>query len=161
MGKNKYLDLFTDIMPSVDAGFKELWDAEGVDDNGRKEITGDLWNLVRFISSVSIDDRETQEHFLLTVNEFYNKNWNTIRKHPKLQWQSLCACAHESKKQFYHEYIPLKKQKDKKTEFLATLFPNMKMADVETLSAINTNKDIKVYCESLGWDKKAINEIKL
>ena len=47
------------------------------------------------------------------------------------------------------------------SEFLAELFPNMKRADIETLAAITTDKEIKQYCESLGWDKKEINGIKL
>jgi hypothetical protein len=37
----------------------------------------------------------------------------------------------------------------------------MTRADVETLAAITTAKEIKKYCEDLGWDKKAINGIKL
>jgi hypothetical protein len=69
-------------------------------------------------------------------------------------------CSHESKKTQFHEWLPLKKQKDKKTEFLAELFPNMKRSDLETLSAITADKEIKKYCEDLGWDKKQVNAIK-
>jgi hypothetical protein len=159
MGKNKHVDLFKDMIPAVDMGVKELWDA--ATEEGQKEIKGDLWNLNRYISSVKSNNRELQEHFVLTVNEFYNKNWNDISKHPKLQWQTLCLSSHESKKSQFHEWIPLKKEKNKRVEFLAGLFPNMKMSDVETLSEILTDKEIKEYCESLGWDKKAINGIKL
>jgi hypothetical protein len=159
MGKNKHVDLFKDMIPAVDMGLKELWDAASED--GRKEIKGDLWNLNRYISSVKSSNRELQEHFILTVNEFYNKNWAEISKHPKLQWQTLCLCSHESKKTQFHEWIPLKRERDKKTEFLMTLFPNMKVSDVETLAAITTDKEIKKYCEGLGWDKKQIADIKL
>jgi hypothetical protein len=139
-------------------GIKELWDA--VTEDGQKEIKGDFWNLNRYISNVKSNNRELQEHFLLTTNEYYNKNWNDIQKHPKLVWQTLCLCSHESKKTQFHEWLPLKKQKDKKTEFLAELFPNMKRSDLETLSAITTDKEIKKYCEDLGWDKKQVNAIK-
>lgn len=159
MGKNKHVDLFNDMIPAVDMGLKELWDAATVD--GQKEIKGDLWNLNRYISCVKSNDKELTEHYLLTVNEYYNKNWANISKHPKLQWQTLCMCSHESKKTYFHEWIPLKKEKNKKEEFLAGLFPNMKRADIETLAAITTDKEIKQYCEGLGWDKKAINGIKL
>lgn len=159
MGKNKEVDLFKDIIPAVDLGIKDLWDA--VSDEGRKEIKGDFWNLNRFISSVRSNNTDLQEHYLLTVNEFYNKNWNDIQQHPKLVWQTLCLASHESKKQQSHEYIPLKRQKDKKTEFLANLFPNMKLCDAEALAAITSDKEIKEYCESLGWNKKAVNGIKL
>ena len=103
---------------------------------------------------------EVQEHFVLTVNEFYNKNWANIAKHPKLQWMTLTMCSHESKKTQFHEWVPLKRAKNKKEEFLAELFPNMKRADVETLTSITTDKEVKQYCESLGWDKKQVNAIK-
>jgi hypothetical protein len=158
MGKNKHVDLFKDMIPAVDMGLKELWDAATED--GQKEIKGDLWNLNRYISSVKSSNNELQEHYLLTVNEFYNKNWANISKHPKLQWMSLTLCSHESKKAQFHEWIPLKREKNKKEEFLANLFPNMKRADIETLATISTDKEIKQYCESLGWDKKEINGIK-
>lgn len=159
MGKNKHVDLFKDMIPAVDMGLKELWDA--ATDEGRKEIKGDLYNLNRYISSVKSNNREIQEHYLWTVNEFYNKNWHNISDHPKLQWLTLCMCSHESKKTQFHEWIPLKKVKNKKEEILADLFPNMKLADVETLAAITTDKEIKEYCEKLGWDKKEINGLKL
>jgi hypothetical protein len=159
MGKNKYVDLFKDMIPAVDMNMKELWDA--TDENGQKEIKGDLWNLNRYISSVKTSNRELKEHYLLTVNEYYNKNWNEISKHPKLQWQTLCACGHESKKTHFHEWLPLKRGGNKKEEFLANLFPNMKRDDIETLAAVTTDKEIKEYCKELGWDKKEVNGIKL
>jgi hypothetical protein len=159
MGKNKHVDLFNDMMPAVDMGIKELWDA--VTEDGQKEIKGDLWNLNRFISNVKSNKREEQEFFVLAVNEYYNKNWAAIQKHPKLAWQTLCLCSHPSKKKFYHEYIPLKKEANKKEKFLADLFPNMKMSDVATLAAITTDKEIKEYAKDLGWDKKQIADIKL
>jgi hypothetical protein len=159
MGKNKHVDLFKDMIPAVDMGIKELWDAATED--GRKEIKGDFWNLNRYISVVKTNNRELQEHYVLTTNEFYNKHWANIQKHPKLVWQTLCLSSHESKKTQFHEWVPLKKAKDKKEELLAELFPNMKRADIETLAAITTEKDIKQYCEGLGWDKKQINAIKL
>lgn len=159
MGKNKHIDLFRDMIPAVDKGMKELWDA--APEEGRKEIKGDLWNLNRYISSVKSSNRELQEFYVESVNEFYNKNWNEISKHPKLQWQTLCACAYGDEKKQFHEWIPLKKEKNKKEEFLSNLFPNMKRADIETLAAITTDKEIKKYCEDLGWDKKEVNGIKL
>jgi hypothetical protein len=70
-------------------------------------------------------------------------------------------CSHESKKTFFHEWIGLKKQKNKKEEFLAELFPNMKMADIETMATITTDKEIKEYCANLGWDKSQVAKIKL
>jgi hypothetical protein len=156
---NKHIDLFKEIIPAADMGLKELWEA--APEEGKKEIKNDLWNLNRYISNVKSSNRELQEHFVLTVNEYYNKNWADIQHHPQLQWQTLCRCSHESKKTHFHEYIALKKQKNKKEEFLAGLFPTMKLADIETLAAITTDKEIKEYAADLGWDKKQIANIKL
>ena len=155
---NKHIDLFKEIIPAVDLGMKDLWDA--ATEEGRKEIKGDFWTLNRYISNVKTNSREVQEHFVLTVNEYYNKNWNDIQKHPKLVWQTLCVCSMGNGKTYFHEWIPLKKQKNKKVDFLAELFPTMKMADVETLAVITTDKEIKEYARDLGWDKKQIAEIK-
>src|SRR6056300_1090688 len=115
---NKHVDLFKDIIPSVDMGLKELWDA--ATDEGKKEIKGDFWTLNRYISNTKT-----------------------------------------SKKTQFHEWIPLKKQKNKKEEFLAGLFPNMKLSDVAALAEITDLKEVKKYCEDLGWDKKQVNAIKL
>ncbi len=79
MGQNKHVDLFKDMIPAVDLGLMDLWDA--VTEEGRKEIKGDFWNLNRYISNVKSNNKELQEHFLLTTNEFYNKHWNDIQKH--------------------------------------------------------------------------------
>ena len=156
---NKHVDLFKDMIPAVDMGIKELWDA--ATDEGQKEIKGDFWTLNRYISNIKSSDREMKEHYVLTTNEFYNKNWADIQKHPKLVWQSLCLASHESKKTQFHEWIPLKVHRNKKEEFLAEQFPNMKMADIETLASITTDEEIKEYALSLGWDQKQINAIKL
>ena len=130
MGQNKHVDLFKDMIPAVDMGLKDLWDA--ATEEGRKEIKGALWNLNRYISNVSVTanpyvqvkrpSREEKEHFVLTVNEFYNKNWNEISKHPKLQWMSLCVCNNENKQTYFHEWIPLKKEKNKKEKKQRVIF---------------------------------------
>jgi hypothetical protein len=54
----------------------------------------------------------------------------------------------------------LRRVPNKKIEFLGTLFPNTKWSDLVTLAEISTDKEIKQYCEELGWDKKQVNAIK-
>jgi hypothetical protein len=145
-----------DILAAVDLDGKEVWDE--LTPEQRKSVV--FFTLNRYLSNVS-GPRELQEHYILTTNEYYNKNLFLIMsKHPKLTWLTACVCSHESKKIHRHEWLGLKKEKNKKVEFLATLFPTMKYADIETLAAISTDKEIKQYCEDLGWDKKAVNGIK-
>jgi hypothetical protein len=153
---NKHIDLFKEMIPAVDMGIKELWDA--ATDDGRKEIKGDLWNLNRYISNVEIKDREIQEHFVLTVNEYYNKNWAAIAKHPKLQWMTLCMCSHESKKQYFHKWLPHKKVKSnsKRLDFLEELFPGRKEDEIELLSKLMTDKEIKILAKDHGMDDATI-----
>jgi hypothetical protein len=157
--KPRKIDLFKQVIPAIDQDGKDLWDL--MDDDQRAEVKQDFWVLNRYISCVKSSDPDVQEHFVEMVNEFYNKNWFVVQKHSKLQWLMLCMCSHPSKREFFHEWIPLKKAKDKKTEIMLDLFPNMKRADIETLSTITTEKEIKQYCQDLGWDKKAIDGIKL
>jgi hypothetical protein len=146
-----------DILAAVDLDGKAVWDE--ITDEQKKSVV--FFTLNRYISNVQ-GSRELTEHYLLVANERFNKNlFSIMSKHPKLTWQLACSCSHESKRIQTHEWLSLKRQKNKKEEFLAELFPNMKRDDVSTLSAITTEKEIKEYCEKLGWDKKAINGIKL
>ena len=71
--KNKHIDLFKEIIPCVDLNQKGLWDA--VDEDARKEIKSDLYNLIRYISGVKNASKEVQAHYVLTVNEYFNKNF--------------------------------------------------------------------------------------
>ena len=72
---NKELDLFKELIPSIDMGFKELYDAAGED--GKKDIKLDLWNLNRYISSVKGNFEKTALA-VFKVNEYYNKNFFTL-----------------------------------------------------------------------------------
>ena len=151
---NKELDLFKELIPSIDMGFKELYDAAGED--GKKDIKLDLWNLNRYISSVK-GNYEKQALAVFKVNEYYNKNWNVLggTNHVKLQWQLLCVAGNTGKTQF-HPWIGLKKKKDdssKAVKLLAQIYPDMKMDEVETLARISTKKEIKELAREHGYEK--------
>ena len=156
MSKQPGLKL-NEILAAVDLNGKEVWD--DLTEEQRKSVV--FYTLNRYISSVQ-GSREEKEHFVILTNEHFNKHlFLLLNKHPKLLWQLACSCGHESKKVFFHKWLKLTKSKDKREEFLGTLFPNMKKQDLQTLSAISTDKEIKEYCETLGWGKKEINAIKL
>jgi len=132
-----------DKLAAVDLGAKNLWD--DITDDQRKSLKSELFILNRYISNVKGQSRELQEHFVLTVNEFFNKHWNTLQKHPKLQWQLLCMCSHESRKIFFHEWIGFKRKKadTKRLKFLLELYPSKKQDELELLSELMTLKEIK------------------
>jgi predicted CopG family antitoxin len=145
-----------EILAAVDLNAKDAWN--DLTEEQRKSVV--FYTLNRYISNVQ-GSREEKEHFVLLGNERFNKNlFLLLNKHPKLLWQLACSCGHESKKIFFHQWLKLIKQKNKKEEFLAELFPNMKRQDVETLSKITSDKEIKEYCKDLGWDKKQIDAVK-
>lgn len=151
---NKELDLFKVLIPSIDMGYKDLYDAAG--DDGKKDIKGDLWNLNRYISSVN-GNFEKQALAVFKVNEYYNKNWNVLggTNHIKLQWQLLCVAGKTGKKEF-HPWIGLKKKKDdknKSVKLLSNIYPNMKLDEVETLARISTKKEIVALAQEHGYDK--------
>ena len=155
MAENKLK--LNEILAAVDMDAKYLWN--DLTEEQRKSVV--FFTLNRYISNVN-GNRELQEHYALLANERFNKNlFDLLNKHPKLLWQLACSCAHESKDINFHPWLKVKKEKNKKEEFLAKLFPNMKRDDLITLSEISSVQEIKKYCESLGWDKKDINAIKL
>ena len=153
MGKNKYIDLFNDMMPAIDLGIIELWDAS--DENGQKDIKGDLWNLNRYVSSVK-GSRDKQELAVFKVNEYYNKNWAVLgSNHPKLQWQLLCISGNTGKKEF-HPWIKLERKADsssKAVQFLMKLYPNKKLDEVELIARISTKEEIKQLAKEHGYEK--------
>ena len=151
---NKELDLFKELIPAIDMGIKELYDAAG--DDGKKDIKLDLWNLNRYISSVK-GNYEKTALAVFKVNEYYNKNWNVLggTNHVKLQWQLLCDAGKTGKTQF-HPWIGLKKKKDdssKAVNLLSQIYPDMKMDEVETLARISTKKEIKELAREHGYEK--------
>ena len=62
---------------AVDQNVKELWDA--MDADQQKSLKSELFILNRYISNVKSSDPEVQQHFVLTVNEYFNKNWNDLQ----------------------------------------------------------------------------------
>lgn len=149
-------------LAAVDQNIKELWDA--MDATQQKALKSELYILNRYISNVKSNKRDVQEHFVLTVNEYFNKNWNLLQKnHPKLLWMLLCMCNYNGETVFWHEWIGNKKESasNKKEALLMKLYPNMKYGDIEVLAKVTSNKELKEYCEELGWDKKEIAALKL
>lgn len=150
---NKYIDLFKEMIPAIDLGFKDLWDAAG--EEGQKEIKADLWNLNRYISSVE-GSRDDKEVAVVKVNECYNKNWAALGvKHPKLQWQLLCVAGNTGKKQF-HPWIGLKKAKGintKAVKFLEEIYPTKKIDEIELIARISTKAELEELARAHGYEK--------
>jgi hypothetical protein len=143
---------------AVDQNIRELWDA--MDDDQRKSLKSEFFILNRYISSAAGQKREIQEHFVLTVNEYFNKHWNTLQqRHPKLLWLLLCMCSYNGEKTFFHEWIGHKKKSglnNKKVRFLEEIYPTKKMDEIELLSQITTDKELKELARAYGMDEATI-----
>jgi len=150
---NKHIDLFKEMIPAIDLGFKDLWDAAG--EEGQKEIKGDLWNLNRYISSVK-GSRDSQELAVFKTNEYYNKNWAVLgANHPKLQWQLLCVAGNTGKKEF-HPWIGLKQAKgvnNKVVKFLEEIYPSKKIDEIELIARIFTKAQLEELARAHGYEK--------
>jgi hypothetical protein len=146
-------------LAAVDLGAKSFWD--DIDDTQRKALKSELYILNRYISNVKTGNRDTKEHFVLAVNEYFNKNWNDLQKHPKLLWLLLCMCSHESKNIFFHEWIGFKKKKGdtKATKFLLEIYPNRKQDEIEMLAQLTTTKELRILAREHGYEDKEIDKM--
>jgi len=144
---------------AVDQHISELWDA--MDETNQKLLKSEFFILNRYISNVKGQSTAIQEHFVLTVNEYFNKDWNLIQKHPKLVWQLLCMCSHESKKTFFHEWIGFKKKQgndNKKIKFLSEIYPSMKIDEIEITASLMSDKEIKELAKLHGMEDSEITK---
>ena len=125
-------------------------------DEERKELN--FWLLNRYASSVA-GSRDAKEWAVVSTNEYYNKNWNILgTRHPKLQWQLLCATHNASRKSRQHVWQGLKQKGGdvKVVKWLKDMFPNMKEDEVNLLATISTKQELKQYAEDHGLDKKDV-----
>ena len=119
----------------------------------KKDI--ELWPLMRFMSS----SREDSEHHLLLVNKLVNHEFNTLRKHPELQWMLLSLCGNNKKQ--YHQWIkpPGRAKKDLLEQELLNYYPLLKDDDIDILLKTNSKKDFEQFFKDNGYDDKTIKEI--
>lgn len=147
--KNAKLSL-KQILSLVDKGDRSAWDS--FTDEERDSVN--FWILNRYISSVS-GSREKQENAIIKTNEIYNKNFYDIKigktdGHKKLMWHLLCMCGDTGRNEF-HPWISASKKADTKqskaVELVKTVFPNMKLDEVELYVRLATNEQLRALAE--------------
>ena len=141
-----------DVLACIDSNGKSVWDE--LSDDQKKCVN--FWLLNRYASSVS-GSRDAQELAVILTNEYYNKNWNELStKHPKLQWQLLCATHNAKSSIRNHAWIGFKKKtgNNKGIKLLEQIYPNMKQDEVELLARLSTKKELKQLAEEYGIDAK-------
>jgi hypothetical protein len=148
-------------LAAVDLGAKEFW--RELSPSQQKTLKGEMFILNRYVSNVKGQSREIQEHFVLTVNEFFNKHWFVLQKHPQLLWQLLCMCNYDTKKIFWHEWIGYKRKDGKKANskvlnFLLEIYPARKKDELEMLAALTSVAEVKKLAQAHGYDDKQIEK---
>ena len=146
-----------DETAAIDLGARDLWDT--FTDEQKKQISFFLLN--RYASSIKTSDREAQELAVFKTNEYFNKNFFNISKHPKLLWYLICMCGNDNKKIYFHEWIGHKKKAgdDKIYKFLESKYPNMKRDELELMAQLMDKSDVKQLAKDLGMEDKDIKKI--
>ena len=114
--------------------------------------------LMRYTSNVN-SDREIQEWFIETTNEYVNKNhWLLSKSHKSLLWKLFAATGIGSN--FYHPYLKAssKEKVNKIEKLLCDLYPAKKLEEIKLLASMMTEKDINELFDKLGFDKKQRKE---
>ena len=141
-----------DILAAIDMGAKNVWDE--INDDEKKSVS--FWLLNRYVASVA-GNRDKQELAIFKTNEYYNKNYMVVSKHPKLQWQLLCLSGGTGKIE-YHPWIGVKKKEGQNIasgiKLIKQIYPNMKLDEVELLAGTSTKKELKQLAEEHGIDIK-------
>ena len=122
-------------------------------DEERKKFSNYL--MIRWGSSVQ-GSRELQEFYVIATNERLNKHFFAVNRHPKLQWLMATAVS-PGMGTHRHQWIAPKKKDAGSNEIkksLMEIYPNMKMADIETLAAITDKKEIREYLREHGGTDK-------
>ena len=134
-----------DILAAVDMGAKNIW--KELTDEQKKQVS--FWLLNRYVSSVK-GNRESQELAVFKTNEYYNKHYMEISKHPQLQWQLLCMSGNTGDIKF-HQWIGFKKKGTENLnagiKLFQQLYPNMKQNEIEMLASMHTKKEMKQLAE--------------
>lgn len=146
-----------DETAAIDMGARDLWD--NFTDDQRKQISFFLLN--RYASSIKTTDREAQELAIFKTNEYFNKNFFDLSKHPKLLWYLVCMTGNDQKKIYFHEWIGFKKKTgdNKIIKFLEDKYPTMKKDEIEMISQLMDKKEIKQFAADLGMDDKEIKKV--
>jgi hypothetical protein len=127
-----------------------------LDDTSKKDLS--TFMAQRWASQVR-GEQDIQEHYLLMVNDLSNIDYiATTSAHEELRWRVLSLVGLGIKMQ--HEFIPPKgKKKDKLTEWLIELFPNLGDKEIELFRAINPESELQEIAEHTNMSNKRTKEL--
>lgn len=155
------LDLFSVVLPALDKKDKNFYR------NLSKEEQDSIepWILMRWMTSVEND--QSQPHYLLTINDFVNNNFSSLAPkkslgldgHKELQWMllALCGTGKSPRRKFLKPGKGL--IKNKLEELISSFFPLMKDDELDLYLKINTRENIEQLLKDNGYDNKFIKDL--
>lgn len=134
-------------MAQLDLKQRSFW--SDLTDEEKKKFSNYL--MIRWSSTVS-GTRDLQEYYVQSCNNYLNRHFFAINRHPHLQW--LCATAvSPGLGRQEHAWISPKKKEGKGNDVkkkLMDLYPNMKVKDIELWATMVDKRDITALEKDLG-----------
>lgn len=122
------------LLLALDKKDRDFYD--NLPDEDKKECVGYL-NL-RWSSCVT-GMPELSKYYLMATNQFVNKQFFSLSKHPKLQWL-VCTTVSPGMGKQHHAWIkPIGRHKKCR---LASIFPTEKMEDLELMESMMDEKEL-------------------
>lgn len=149
------LSLF-EIMGIIDIGGSQMWNE--FSDAQKKAIP--FYVLNRWLSARLSNKREDVELGVLMTNEYYNKHFFELAKHPELQWMIASMVGGRGRK-IRREWIGLKRKSAKSAlmEFISSVYPTMSDAEIKMFIEINSVSDLKQLAMDNGFDDAEIKKM--
>lgn len=118
-----------------------------------------IWILMRYTSSCKHDVKDIEEYYLEMTNDFVNVNFNSLAKHPQLQFQLLQLCG-IGKAQFHPWIAPGKKGTENKLfKVFREHYPEFNDEEIEIIILQHTQEEIVDRLEQLGYTKAEVKKI--
>lgn len=114
--------------------------------------------LMRYTSNVN-GDKDLQEWFLETTNEYVNKHhWTLSKNHKPLLWKLFAGTGAGTP--VYHPYLAASKKTktDKFEKLLEEIYPTKKLEDIRILATMMSDTDREELFDKMGFDKKQRKE---
>ncbi len=129
---------------------------ESLDDDERKEFSAFL--SLRYISCVE-GSADLQSWYLMAANEYINKHFTVISRHPKLQWLLFSSVSPGMGRQ-RHFWLKgsATSSNNRARRFLEELYPHMSDRELDLMVDINTKEDLVEMAKKLGWDDRRIRD---
>jgi len=134
-------------MTQFDRKNREFYDE--LTDEERKKFSNYL--ILRWGSSVQ-GSRKLQEFYVRAANEQLNKHFFAVNRHPKLQWLMATSVSPGLGTHMHPWIAPKKKDgvSNNAKKQLMQLYPNMKIADIETMLVLTTKQELQQYLRDHG-----------